>query len=235
MHQAHHTLQGEEKNLITRSLRLPHIPVTAFHKPIYFYVEFISNSDPHRNFSDQLQSEARTNVDISTSCRNIHVRPHYFILTEACSCRLELAYIPGKISKNRLVCENAVAMVFFVCLNDGFQSTGNGREWLLPIIIISAASVSLLFIFFVHFCVKKKRKSSKNIPNCKFRAVAHLEWESIPHKSNGDAGRTFQRNRACDLVVPILPALFRAKQMSFGPFTQLKNHLKLLSLPFPKI
>ena len=40
-----------------------------FHRPIYFYFEqFISNSDPHRNLSDQLQSQARTNVGMSTSC-----------------------------------------------------------------------------------------------------------------------------------------------------------------------
>ena len=42
---------------------------------------------------------ARTNVDMSTSwCRHVHVRPHYFILADACSascrpCRLELALI----------------------------------------------------------------------------------------------------------------------------------------------
>ena len=27
-----------------------------------------------------------TNVDMSTSCRHVHVRPHCFILIEACSC-----------------------------------------------------------------------------------------------------------------------------------------------------
>ena len=78
-----------------------------FHRPIYFSFEFISNSDSHRNLSDQLQSEARTNVDMSTCS------PHCFILIEACSCRLELAYFTGKISKNRLVCKNAVALAFY--------------------------------------------------------------------------------------------------------------------------
>ena len=33
------------------------------------------------------------------SCRHVHVRLHCFILTEACSCRLELAYFAGKLSK----------------------------------------------------------------------------------------------------------------------------------------
>ena len=80
----------------------------SFHRPIYF-----SNSDPHRNLSDQLQSQARTNVDMPTWCRHIHVRPHCFILSEACSCRLELAYFAGKISKNRLVCKNAVALAYY--------------------------------------------------------------------------------------------------------------------------
>ena len=37
------------------------------------------------------------------------MRPHCFILTEACSCRLELASFEEKIAKNRLVCKNAVA------------------------------------------------------------------------------------------------------------------------------
>ena len=39
--------------------------------------------------------------------------PHCFILTEASSCRLELAYFAGKISKNRLVCKNAAALVYY--------------------------------------------------------------------------------------------------------------------------
>ena len=40
-------------------------------------------------------------------CRHVHVRPYCFILTEACSCRLELTVFAGKISNNRLVCKNA--------------------------------------------------------------------------------------------------------------------------------
>ena len=46
-------------------------------------------------------------------CRHVQVRPHCFILTEAGSCRLELAYFAVKISKNRLVCKNAVALAYY--------------------------------------------------------------------------------------------------------------------------
>ena len=82
-----------------------------FYRPIYFQFEFIPNLVPHRNLTDQLQSQARTNVALT--CRHVHVRPHCFILTEACSCRLELAYFAGNISKNRLVCKNAVALAYY--------------------------------------------------------------------------------------------------------------------------
>ena len=47
----------------------------SFHRPIYFQFEFISNSDPHRNLSDQLQSQAQTDLDMSTFCRHVHARP----------------------------------------------------------------------------------------------------------------------------------------------------------------
>ena len=50
---------------------------------------------------------------MSKWCRHVHVRLHCFILTEACSCRLELAYFAVKISKNRLVCKNAVAVAYY--------------------------------------------------------------------------------------------------------------------------
>ena len=36
-----------------------------FHRRIYFQFEFISSSYPHRNLSDQLQSQARTKFDMS--------------------------------------------------------------------------------------------------------------------------------------------------------------------------
>ena len=48
------------------------------------------------------------------TCQHVHVRLHYFILTEACSCTLELAYFAGKIAKNRnMVCKNAVALAYY--------------------------------------------------------------------------------------------------------------------------
>ena len=101
------------QELITWSLQLPHIPVTAFSQTDLFLVWIFSNSDPHGNPSNQLQSQARTNVDMSTSCRHILERPRCFMLSEACSCRPELAYFAGKISKNRLVCKNAVAFAYY--------------------------------------------------------------------------------------------------------------------------
>ena len=54
---------------IARSLQLSHILVTAFSQTDLFQFEFISNSDPHRNLSDQLQSQAWTNVDMLTCSR----------------------------------------------------------------------------------------------------------------------------------------------------------------------
>ena len=45
--------------------------------------------------------------------RHVHMRPHCFILTEECSCRLELAYFARKISKNRLVCKTEVALAYY--------------------------------------------------------------------------------------------------------------------------
>ena len=36
---------------------------------------------------------------MSTWCRYVHVRPHCFVLTKVCSCRLELAYSRGKYLK----------------------------------------------------------------------------------------------------------------------------------------
>ena len=44
-------------------------------------------------------------------CR--HEAALFLILTEACSCALELVYFAGKISKNRLVCENAVTLAYY--------------------------------------------------------------------------------------------------------------------------
>ena len=41
------------------------------------------------------------------TCRHVHVRPHCFILTEACSRRLELAYFAGKMPLHWLIMEVA--------------------------------------------------------------------------------------------------------------------------------
>ena len=41
------------------------------------------------------------------------MRPHCFILTEACSCRLKLTYFARKIYKSRLVCKKAVALAYY--------------------------------------------------------------------------------------------------------------------------
>ena len=72
---------------ITRSLQLSHILVTAFSQTDLFQFEFISNSDP--------TGTSVTNYNhkhgLMLICWHVHVRPHCFILTEACSCRLELA------------------------------------------------------------------------------------------------------------------------------------------------
>ena len=50
---------------------------------------------------------------LKLTCRHVHGRLHCFILTEACSCTMELAYFSGKIAKNRLVCKNAVALAYY--------------------------------------------------------------------------------------------------------------------------
>ena len=44
------------------------ITTTAFSQTDLFLAEFISNSDPERNLSDQLQSQSRTNVDMMSTC-----------------------------------------------------------------------------------------------------------------------------------------------------------------------
>ena len=99
-----------------------------FNRLIYFQFEFISNSGPHGNPSNQLQSQARTNVDMSTSFWHVHVRPHCFTLTEAYSCRLELTHFAGKISKNRLVCKTAVALAYYGSCRLLVMAPGFGRS-----------------------------------------------------------------------------------------------------------
>ena len=80
-----------------------------FHRPICFQVD-----------SARIQIPTGTSVTtcnhkygLILTCRHVHVRLHRFILTEACLCRLELAYFARKISKNRLVCKNAVAVAYY--------------------------------------------------------------------------------------------------------------------------
>ena len=45
----------EVRESITRSVQLPHIPVTAFAQTNLFKFEFTANSEPRRNLSDQSQ------------------------------------------------------------------------------------------------------------------------------------------------------------------------------------
>ena len=57
-----------------------------------------------------------TNAVMSTcrhQCRYVHMMLLCFILTESCSCRLELDYFAGKISKIRLVCKKEVALSYY--------------------------------------------------------------------------------------------------------------------------
>ena len=66
---------------ITRSLQLLRIPVKAFSQTdlvlVWIDLEFSSKW-----------------------CRHVHVRPHWFILIEECSCTLELIYFTRKIYNN---------------------------------------------------------------------------------------------------------------------------------------
>ena len=96
---------------ITRSLQLPHISVTAFSQTdLFFYLEFRSPHEPQWPIAIT-STDSCSRVDMIG--QHVHVRPHCFILTEACSCRLELTYFVGKISKIRLVCKNAIALAYY--------------------------------------------------------------------------------------------------------------------------
>ena len=98
--------RGRRKETWRRTLEKERMAMDLFLVRIYLEL------DPHRNLSDQLHSQAWTNVDMSTWCPHVYVRPHCFILTEECSCGLEQAFFAGKISKNRMVCKNAVALAY---------------------------------------------------------------------------------------------------------------------------
>ena len=64
------------------------------------------------------------------TCRHVHVRPHCFVLTEACSWRLGLAYFTGKISKHRLVYINAVALPYYASCR--LPVMGSWPLWMTP-------------------------------------------------------------------------------------------------------
>ena len=70
-----------------------------FHRPIYFQFEFISNSDPVWNLSDQLQSQARTNIDMSKWCQHIHWDPIVLALWRRARADWNWPFFAGKISK----------------------------------------------------------------------------------------------------------------------------------------
>ena len=87
--------------LASRVVKSNQEPVTTPYSCHGFFTDrsiFSLNSDANRTLSDQLQSQARANVDMSTWCRHVYVRPHCLTLPEACSWRVELAYFAGKIS-----------------------------------------------------------------------------------------------------------------------------------------
>ena len=80
-----------------------------FHRPIYFCLNL---SRTHIATGTSVTNCTHKHALMST-CRYVHVRLHCFILTEACSCRLELGYFAGKISKKTLVCKNAVGLTYY--------------------------------------------------------------------------------------------------------------------------
>ena len=72
------TISIQQKPL-TRSLQLPHIFLSRrFHRPIYFQFEFISNSDPLRKLTTVTNCNQKH--ELMLTCRQVHVRPHCFIL-----------------------------------------------------------------------------------------------------------------------------------------------------------
>ena len=107
---------------MTDSLLLP--KTGAHHQepattPYSCHVVFTDRSIFSLNLS-RIQIPAGTSVTnwnhkrrLMLTCRHFHLRPHCIILTEACSRRLELANFAGKISKNRLVCKNAVVLAYY--------------------------------------------------------------------------------------------------------------------------
>ena len=96
--QTHGSVHSMYQETITRSLQLPHIPVTVFSQTDLFLVRI------YLEFWSPWESQWPTAVT-STDC-HVHVSPHCFTLTEA----RNLPISRRKRSKNRLVCENAAVL-----------------------------------------------------------------------------------------------------------------------------
>ena len=95
------------------------------------------------------------------------MRLHCFILKEACSCTLELVYFAGQIAKNRLVCNNAVALAYYGSCR--LPVMGSCCSICSPVFVISGVAV------IVPVSSSKKRcntdlliqsTSDKNASNC---------------------------------------------------------------------
>ena len=92
--------------------------------------------------------------------------PYCFILADACSCRLELAYFVGIISKNRLVCKNAVAFASYGSCRLLEMGSWLGREtpihqWYLASLMnsmkIDRFPSIWVNLYFATFCFRPKR------------------------------------------------------------------------------
>ena len=101
--------------------------------------------------------------------------PWFYPYTEVCSCRRELACFAGKISKNRLICKNAVALVYYgscrlmlttICRQ---EESGTYPRWsrpLPPLILYCTAlhiksGLQILLIFSVHFVLSKNNQKRR--------------------------------------------------------------------------
>ena len=98
----------EARESQARSLQQSLVLSRRFHRPIYFSLNLSRVHIP----TETSVTNCNHKHGLMLTCRHVYMRPHCFILTEACSCRLELTYFAGKISKNRLVCKNAVALAY---------------------------------------------------------------------------------------------------------------------------
>ena len=90
----------------------PMIPVTAFLQNdlflVWIYLEF---TEIPTGTSITICNH-KHGLMLAIWCRLVHVRQHCFILTEASSCTLELAYFAKKMSNTGQVCKNALALAF---------------------------------------------------------------------------------------------------------------------------